>query len=332
MNIKSSLTLRYATALGLVASVLIVTHITSGDRLRSGEQHARLIDVSGMQRMLSQRIALLSVERVIVSDAALLRANEDKLRTSIGRMQANHAELSADWRQRALGDDPLYSGYLAGDGIGAEVDRFLTAAQRLVDGDAPSNEADSRANEGFVLAEALDGVFLDRLNGVLQRYTHEAQMHTVHLRRYETMTLLFGLAVLLIEAVFIFRPMVDKVAWCIGVLDEANEELRLLATSVSTKLRTPIVDSIGLIKQVDEALTSGKVSEASAATRSVYTSMITLDGVVGELLEVVGRHREAVVNFATLGRHRHRPETDTPPCVAVDSPAQPARSKASATL
>jgi len=305
MNFKANLTLRYVLALGLVAAVLIATHLASGDRLKTAERDARLIDLSGMQRMLSQRIALLSVERLIVQDTDTLRRNEVKLRTAIKRMQANHAVLGADWRQRSDGGETAYTGYLAADGIGAAVERFLDAARNLID-DSRATAALRQQAEGFVLAEALDGAFLAQLNAVVQHYALQAELRTVQLRRYEQLALLVGLAVLLIEALFIFRPMVGRVAWCIGVLDEANEELRDLAAAVSTNLRAPIVDSIGLIKQVDDALTSGKVNEASVATHSVYTSMITLDGVVDELLEVVGRHREAVVNFATLGRRRGR--------------------------
>ena len=302
MNIKTSLTLRYTIALGLVASVLTLTHLTSGDRLRSGEHDARLIDVSGMQRMLSQRIALLSVERLIVSDDAPLRENERKLRGAIERMSGNHAYLSADWRARAAGGDPVHAAYLDSDGIAVEVERYIDTARRLVDDRRDAADPARRLDEGFVLAEALDVVLLSRLDAVVQRYTREAQARAEQLRRYETLTLAFGLIVLLLEVLFIFRPMVNRVARCIDVLDEANEELRTLAAAVSTNLRAPIVDSISLIRQVDDALTSGKVAEASAATHNVYSSMITLDGVIGELLEVVGRQRRAVMKFTLPGR------------------------------
>jgi len=308
MSIKASLTLRYTIALGLVASVLVVTHLTSGDRLESGRHDARLIDVSGMQRMLSQRIALLSIERLIVSEESRRRENAQKMLAAIERMANNHEQLKSDWRARAAEGGSVYATYLGENGIAVEVERYLDTARMLVDDRRDAADAARRIDEGFVLAQALDGEFLARLNAVVQRYTHEAQMHSVHLRRYETLTLAFGLAILLLEALLIFRPMVNRIVRCIRVLDEANEELSTLATAVSTNLRAPIVDSIGLIRQVDDALASGKVTQASAATRNVYSSMVTLDGVIEELLEVVGRQREAVMKSGVFGRRDKRTE------------------------
>lgn len=60
MDLKANLTLRYAVALALVALVLIATHLLSAQRLEAVKGDASLIDESGMQRMLSQRIALLA--------------------------------------------------------------------------------------------------------------------------------------------------------------------------------------------------------------------------------------------------------------------------------
>ena len=305
MDIRSNLTIRYGIALGLVAAVLVSTHLIASERIGAARQDGRLIDTSGMQRMLSQRIALLVIEVHGESDSSRRASYEKQLGEAIERMAANHAELLADWRRRVAAGESHYAAYLGADGIEAGVERYLDAARALMPGSGSEADGGATRDEALQLGEvALDGVFLAELNAVVQRYTRESEARADTLRGIQTAALVVGLLILLFEMLFIFRPMVSRVSWCIRVLDEANEELRTLAGSISRDLRAPIVDSIGLIRNVDEALTSGRVVEASAATRNVYSSMITLDGVLNELIEVVGRQRGALVNFATLGRRR----------------------------
>ena len=59
---------RSATALALIAAVAIGTHATMNFALKSTDADAELINISGRQRMLSQRIALF-VHRIHSSNS-----------------------------------------------------------------------------------------------------------------------------------------------------------------------------------------------------------------------------------------------------------------------
>lgn len=310
MNIKRNLTFRYALALGLVATVLLATHFIAAKRLAEAAHDGHLIDISGMQRMLSQRIALLSSELTRETDFTMRSSLSARLEAAVDQMTENHAELSADWAERASAGNTIYRKYREPGGLGKSVESFIGAARALVRDRPDVNQTQRIERQAEELASiAIDHGFLADLNAVVKRYSIESKDRASNLQRLQLVALSVGLVVLLLEALLIFRPMVHKVSWCIGVLDEANEELRTLATSLSRNLRTPIIDSIGLIKSVDIALSSGKVTEASAATKSVYASMITLDGTLDELLDVVARHRTAIVNFATLGRGKKQEDS-----------------------
>ena len=320
-RLRTALTARYALALGLVACTLLATHVLSVQRIAASAENGRLIDVSGMQRMLSQRIALLATELAAGGPGAGAgagmgtTATAARLDEAVSAMAANHAELVADWRVRAADGSPearaRYASLLAPGGMADEVTGYVGSARALLEaypgrgagadagaGRAPSLVADAEA----VAALARDGELLARLDAVVKGYDRGGVAASESLERIEVATLALGLLVLLLEALLIFRPMVNRIVVSMAALDEANEELHGLASRLAHDLRSPIVDSIGLIRLVEDALSSGKVANASSATLRVYSSMVTVSGVIDELLRVVRRHREGALERDPLPR------------------------------
>ena len=316
-RLRTALTARYALALGLVACTLLATHVLSVQRIAASAENGRLIDVSGMQRMLSQRIALLATELAAGGPGAGANATAARLDEAVSTMAANHAELVADWRVRAADGSPearaRYASLLAPGGMADEVAGYVGSARALLEayrgrgagagpdadaGRAPPLAVDAEA----VAAPARDGELLSRLDAVVKGYDRDGVAASESLERTEVATLALGLLVLLLEALLIFRPMVNRIVVSMAALDEANEELHGLASRLAHDLRSPIVDSIGLIRLVEDALSSGKVANASSATLRVYSSMVTVSGVIDELLGVVRRHREGALERGALPR------------------------------
>ena len=305
MSLSTSLTLRYSIALVLVALILATTHMLSVKRIESSSADGHLIDTSGMQRMLSQRIGLLSLGMLSGRDNDGQSLADDLLK-AINKMKANHNFLKEDWQERAEAGNSNFGRLLMADGLSDQVDIFLQEAtdlyNRYLGVETASRYADDKARLMIIKAEK--GDFLASLDGVVKIYTHQTEETGEHLHTIETYSLALGVVILLFEVLFIFRPMVNRIATCVQVLDEANEELLDLSRSLSSGLKSPIVNSIELIKLIDESLSSGKVTEAATASGHVYTSMVTMDGVIIELLEVVNRHRTAVLNFTNLGSRK----------------------------
>lgn len=302
MSLKASLTLRYSLALAMVAIILMATHLMSVKRIASTSEDGILIDTSGMQRMLSQRIGLLSLS-VLASRNSVNADLAQNLEAAVKRMADNHALLKEDWRQRAMDGDRTFANLLLANSLSSEIEAFLKEAtalhQRYIGARRADRQKDNQAARMVIQAET--GEFLKQLDGVVKLYTHQNTVSSSHLHTIQTYSLAFGLIILLFEVLFIFRPMVNRITACIEVLDDANEELHDLARSLSHGLKAPIVDSLNLMKLVDESLSSGKVRDAVSASGHVYASMVTMDGVIADLLEVVNRHRKAVVSFTKLG-------------------------------
>ena len=64
----SKLTRTYASALSLIALLTLATFLTMHQVILTQKDSARLVNVSGSQRWLSQKAALLSVELVFLPD------------------------------------------------------------------------------------------------------------------------------------------------------------------------------------------------------------------------------------------------------------------------
>ena len=306
MSLTSSLTLRYSIALILVAAILAATHVMSVKRIASTSADGYLIDTSGMQRMLSQRIGLLSLGLLSTWETAD-QVLADDMATAIKSMAANQATLKADWQERAVSGDADFSQLLAVGGLADSIDAFISNAeelhQRYIGARMSSSDNDMLATPMIIMAEKRD--FLQSLDNVVKMYTQLTEQTSSHLHTIQTYSLAFGLIILLFEVLFIFKPMVSRIANCVDVLHEANEELHSMALSLSHGLQSPIVDSMKLMKMVDTSLSSGKVTDAATVSSTVYASMVSMDGVIAELLDVVSVHRKAVMNFTKLGGKRH---------------------------
>ena len=94
MNLHRALTFRYIIALSLIAIVITSAYFILHQQLKVNKKDAYLINVSGMQRMLSQRIALFAHEINHSKNEAKASIYEQKMAKAVDRMLSNHKELT----------------------------------------------------------------------------------------------------------------------------------------------------------------------------------------------------------------------------------------------
>ena len=92
---KQKLTLRYLTALLLIACVLTFSYLTLLNQMKLNEEDGYIINISGMQRMLSQRISLLTQEVYNAEIATEAEVAASKLDEALATMISNHGELTS---------------------------------------------------------------------------------------------------------------------------------------------------------------------------------------------------------------------------------------------
>lgn len=203
-----SLTIAYATALILVAGMSLASHVMLSRVLEASEGAASVVNVSGRQRMLSQRIASLSAQyaRGDMSARADLvmstRQFEVAHRALIEGSQALHLPAATDPALNAIyheGQAPLDQAVAA----------FISQARAV----AALEPSDPR------MAAALTPVFsasrqplLADLDAVVQVHERTSEQQMTMLQRMQTASLIVVLLTLVGEALGIFQPMVRRIA------------------------------------------------------------------------------------------------------------------------
>ena len=218
------LTLMYLAALGVVALMSISSHLTLREMLTTHAASASVVNVSGRQRMLSQRIAGLAAEY----DRGVPTARED-LVAAVGEFESNRRLLVSGYADGGTGssDTPaLKAIYYEGNHPLNELTlEFIAHVHRLL-AMAPGNPALSL--EIGALQAAAREPLLTGLNAVVKEHVLESERQLARLKLLQDGILAVVLGTLLAEALGIFRPMIHRIALY------ATEQARLAITDPLT--------------------------------------------------------------------------------------------------
>ena len=196
-------------ALGLVAALSFSAFMITNQRIAAQETGAAGINISGRQRMLTQRITLYAdflVERhTFVTEAAArqtltdlidqLEASHEKLIS--GKLEINrNSQLSPEMR-RIYFEEPIV--------LDAQMRRFIDEARLAAQ--LPDDEADWNNPHFIFLASASQGELLDALDMAVAQRQQEAERAIQSLKNIEWGVLVAIFLTLLAELIFIFWPI-----------------------------------------------------------------------------------------------------------------------------
>ncbi|MCJ2177636.1 diguanylate cyclase [Novosphingobium album (ex Hu et al. 2023)] len=203
------LTLRYLIALGLVAFLSIASHFVVKDMLRVSKGSAEIINVSGRQRMLSQRIVGLALELDRGDESA--RAS---LKAAIKEFRMAHVKL-LDFAKVAI-DSPaaearLRDTYFGAAGTDHAMQLYLAAADRIADSSRKTGQPQYDADLALLQASAR-GPLLEALEQVVTIHQSVSEERTERLVLIQRLLVAVVVITLQIEALFIFRPMVRDIS------------------------------------------------------------------------------------------------------------------------
>jgi diguanylate cyclase (GGDEF)-like protein len=201
------LTAGYLLALGLIALLTLASHLTLNRVLAEHEGSAAIVNVSGRQRMLSQRIASLAAQYQLGSPTA-----KGDLKQAIEEFQTAHEKLLAQsfTPGTGAGANPYHAIYFGGAvPLDSEVRAYIELARRI--SDAPPSPMGISGDLAKLLAQARSPL-LYRLHEVVQLHQTDSEAQLARLQLMQRITLLIVLATLAFEALVIFRPMVRRIA------------------------------------------------------------------------------------------------------------------------
>ncbi len=271
-----ALTIRYGTALGLIASLSVCAFLLMEFQFASKQTHASLINVSGRQRMLSQAIPL---------DAGELFFGRTEAERIDGqaRMQRHISEMAEAHRMLVSGEGPFLmpdemgfgiadAYFRTPDGLDAQVHAFLRLGRAFVNGELSDEAAREALN---TLSEMATGPLLVDFSAMVDRYEAYAnaaldRAATLHRAIFILMALL-----LVFEVVFIFRPlaarlsrqteelarMARNLAETATDLAAMKDEMEGLVSAIAQDLRVPSTAIRGLADWLTDDL-AGKIDDA----------------------------------------------------------------------
>ncbi len=324
------LTLLYILALGMVGLLTIVGQFAVQLSLARLQSDARIVNLAGRQRMLSQRLPLLVYtfqynDRVQLEESTRekgLGVSKDvliqELRSLLNTWEESHRGLQSG--SAALGLPGKNSPEVA-DAF-REIETHFQVLQTTVNKYAKTSQADE-ASTTLTLDQHLDLVqhsqgFLAGMDRIVSLYESEANARVSRLKAVERSLLVATLFVLVLEGLFIFSPAISSLRRAFDQLTSTSEQLahaKQLAeaanrakteflTRVSHELRTPLHGILGMLNLVK------KTSLNKSQRRSIHLAnqaSKTLQRLVDDLLDVAGIEagkllplRESVVDLYKL--------------------------------
>jgi len=238
------ITSRYTLALGLIALLSILAYVTLHWMVASQKDTAAVINVSGSQRWLSQRAAAYSL-RLVSSHMKTERENIRQELLQIGkRMECNQSGLihnNPSPQILALYFEPPTL-------LDRQIRDYIAEINALA---RVPHEKLTRNNLHLrhILSVSASKL-LTSLDEAVRQYQKESEADFVRLQRIERGALGFTLFVLLMEALFIFRPMISRIRQETVKLARSEAYLRLIIDNAMDAVI--IVDEQGAIKSFNQ--------------------------------------------------------------------------------
>jgi PAS domain S-box-containing protein len=252
-----AITFSYLLATGLLAVLAVGSYGVLHELTKAEASSAAQINVSGRQRMLSQRIAMLGNELIESSEYAYqpdrAEAARQGMLDAVDLMEQSHQGLiQGDAAMNLPGNPPAKVRAMYFDGpqsLDAQLGKYVADARALAR--APVAElTHANAHIRYINAAAA-GDLLAALDVVVKQYQKESEADIVGLQRLQLAIIGITLVVLLLLVLFIFRPMVRRIRRETGALKSAETRLRTVIEGAPDAIIT--IDEEGIIRSFNPA-------------------------------------------------------------------------------
>ena len=214
-SVKRHFTKRYLVAISLIALLATAAFVILKIALNSSDSTAYIVNISGKQRMLSQRIASFSQQYHYANYENIENKtiNKDelkiKLKTTIDEMKGANITLSSGIFEN-IGNielsEEIYEIYYKNTNLKERVEQYLDLAQKILD----SNEKDISKQLLEQLLNISNGLLVSLNEAVLQ-YQKEGEEKISLIQFLEMIAWIITIFTLILEIIFIFKPMANKI-------------------------------------------------------------------------------------------------------------------------
>ncbi len=291
-----NLTKIYLAALGVIALVVVASQYLAQRSLATSAYDSRTINIAGRQSMLSQQIAKAALAMETAENQADFDRARDELLTASRLWELSHhalqygnADLKIDNVNNSQETLLLF----------LELETHYAAIKRAVDNLVQTrftHEGRPAAVTAFtntILSNEPD--FLRLMSEITFDYDNESAERIAQLSRTEYVLLAVALGLLVLEAVFIFRPAINSINHYMRQLEKKEESLRAsLAAQQREKARADYLNkqAVSVFENVKEGLC---LLDSHCNISDLYSKSME---------EIFDQHELAGTNFVHLMRPR----------------------------
>jgi len=232
----------------LLAALVIGNHFIFTHSLEAGQNNAAEINTSGRQRMLTYKIAKLSMAYVTVSNPSERLRLRRRLLKAIDSMEKEHRDLINETLQKL--SPRIRAMYFAAPLFAdRQVKAFLRAGRNL----AHVERAALHAGNPDLLAirQAADGPLLDALNAIVHQYQQNSEDHIRAVQHQGLGITLLILAVMLSMILFLFRPLVRRMRESANELAASEAHNRTIVETMGDAMVT--INKSGIVESFNPA-------------------------------------------------------------------------------
>jgi diguanylate cyclase (GGDEF)-like protein len=204
----------YIFALSLIAAFTIAFHFLTDSIVHRQQATAAVVNISGRQRMLSQRIADIALERASHAAFRSDAVSEKALLDAIATMEsAHHTLLYGDSTLGLTGPsspavrnvyfNPPYT-------LDLRLQDFLAHARAFAR--KPAGQLALNDPDLLALQTAAQAPLLNALNAAVSANQQTSEASIATLRRILTVLTLLMLIILMLEALLLYRPLFQRLA------------------------------------------------------------------------------------------------------------------------
>jgi len=311
MNPVKSIRVRYVLGLGALAFAIIATFLLVQSTINRQENHGRLINLAGNQVGLSNRIAFFVSQMETSTSFEDFETSRQQVGRAINLMRTQHQVLLNGEPARHIPRvmTPLLKLIYFDPNFGLDlaINRFLENAETVYGTEFGQLFLNSAAHAYVVT----NGPFVleSLLNAAVTEYEDFSRKEIHKLQRLELMMMMVTVLLLLVEAIFIFRPLEQKISEAFQELRANRDELTIekeraehanrlktdLLSNMSHELRTPLNAIIGFA----ECLRAGVYGPLASASQSesvdcIYNSGAHLLDLVNDILDISAAEAGAI--------------------------------------
>ena len=325
---------RSLTALGLLAGLAVGALALFWMQTRTIESSARVLNLSGRQRMLSQRTALLAESLARVSEESERQALRVELVHLSATLESTHNGLLRGDPELALPPAPtpfveaIY--HEAPHHLDAKMQRYLALLRALIavrehaDELRARGELDGRETAVLhqILEDASRGELLGSLDALVGAFQDHQERQIARLQSAKWIVFLLTLVVLVATLRWVIWPMVAQVARDMRALQSREEAIREHHKRLAhvTRLGTMGEMTAGIAHEINQPLSAIGIY-AEASRRAVNDGVIDSEIHLRTLAKINAQaHRagEIIRRIRALGERRDSSRERCDPNVLVE--------------